>query len=77
MVPGIRYQILVVEKQTKLGDASLKQDSVQDANLENILAEMSKMSKTVVLDVSIIKGTTEELKNALKTMQERITEVEG
>lgn len=61
-------------------DASPKKDCTHGANLESILAEISKMSstlQTVATDVSTIKGTTEELKNAVKAIQERLTEAEG
>lgn len=65
---------------TEPDDASPKNDSTQNSNLESILAEVSKMSatlQTVASDVSTIKGTTDELKNAVKAMQERLTQAEG
>lgn len=52
----------------------------QNASLETLFAEVGKISATlhkVASDVSTIKETTAELKNAVNAMQERLTEVEG
>ena len=52
----------------------------QNASLETLFAEMGKISATlhkVTSDVSTIKETTAELKNAVNAMQEWLTEVEG
>lgn len=60
------------------GGASPK-SSEKNASLENLLAEVSKMSSTlntVATDVSTIKETTTELKNTVSAMQERLTEAE-
>lgn len=65
---------------TETDGASPTRDSTQKANLESILAEVSKVSSTlqkVATDVSTIKGTIEELKNAVKATEERLTEAEG
>lgn len=61
-------------------DASPKQQPAQHASLESLFAEVIKMSTTlhtVASDVSAIKETTAELKNAVNAMQERLTKAEG
>lgn len=60
---------------TESGNASPKRQQEQHASLENLLAEVSKMSKTS--DVSTIKETPAELKNTVNAMEEQLTQGEG